>query len=242
MRSTEEIKIPLYVRLKKQVKDDILNGIYKEGDLIPSERELQERFNISSTTIRRALNDLVQEHYLERKPGKGTFVTLPKAKGNLRKTIGFTSNIHEMGMTPITKVLNLAILPANNYARERLGLKKGEKIYCLKRLRFADDIPMILEERYIRTDLCPKLEKQTLTDSIWNVFETVYKLRPVRHLQSVKITTISEEAAGFFTLNGTDLAFLIRGITFIRDNIPLECEKTIYRSDKYDLTFEAELD
>ncbi len=242
MRSDNGNKTPLYFQLKEQLKNDILNGTYNEGDLIPSERELQELFNISSTTIRRALNELVQDNYLERKPGKGTFVTLPKIKRNLRKVIGFTRNIIEMGMTPMTKVLDLKIMPANIYARERLGLKKGEKIYRLKRLRFANDTPMILEERYIRTDLCPNLEKLTITDSLWKIFEESYRLKPIRHLQDVKITTVSKEEAEFLELNGMDVAFLIHGITFIQDSIPLECEKTIYRSDKYDLTFEAELE
>jgi GntR family transcriptional regulator len=75
-------KVPLYYQLKEQIRKDILNGGYQEGDLIPSERELSDRYDLSSTTIRRALNDLVQENFLERKAGKGTFVRLKKVKAN----------------------------------------------------------------------------------------------------------------------------------------------------------------
>lgn len=239
---TEHTNTPLYYQLKEQIKKDILDGKYKEGDLIPSEREFHELYDISSTTIRRALNDLVQDEFLERKPGKGTYVRLPRIKRNLRKIIGFTRNILEMGMTPTTKVLDLDIIPANIYARERLGLKQGEQIYRLKRLRFADDTPMLLEERYIRVDLCPDLDKHVLTASLWQVFEQQYGLKPVRHLQGVKITEVSAETAALLSIPADSFAFLIRGITFIADNIPLECEKSIYRTDKYDLTFEAEVE
>ena len=242
MQLTENNKTPLYYQLKEQIKKDIVSGKYKEGDLIPSEREFHERFNISSTTIRRALNDLVHDEYLERKPGKGTYVRLPRIKRNLRKIIGFTRNIREMGMTPTTRVLNLDIIPANIYARERLGLKQGELIYRLKRLRFADDTPMLLEERYIRVDLCPDLGAHSLTSSLWQVFEQHYQLMPVRHLQGVKITDVSAETASLLAIPKDSQAFLIRGITFVADNIPLECEKSIYRTDKYDLTFEAEIE
>lgn len=242
MRLTENDKTPLYFQLKEQIKKDIIAGKYKEGDLIPSEREFHERFNISSTTIRRALNDLVQDEYLERKPGKGTYVRLPKIKRNLRKIIGFTRNILEMGMTPTTRVLNLDIMPANIYARERLGLKQGELIHRLRRVRFADDTPMLLEERYIRVDLCPDLGAHSLTSSLWRVFEKHYELKPVRHLQGVKITDVSGQTAALLDIPENSQAFLIRGITFVGDNIPLECEKSIYRTDKYDLTFEAEID
>lgn len=242
MQLTENNKTPLYFQLKEQIKKDIIEGRYKEGDLIPSEREFHELYNISSTTIRRAMNDLVQDEYLERKPGKGTYVRLPKIRRNLRKIIGFTRNILEMGMTPTTRVLELGIIPANIYARERLGLKQGELIYRLKRLRFADDIPMLLEERYIRVDLCPNLDRRPLTGSLWKVFEQDYDLKPVRHLQGVKITDLSPESAHLLTIPEDSQAFLIRGITFVADNTPLECEKSIYRTDKYDLTFEAELE
>ncbi len=235
-------KTPLYFQLKEQIKSDILGGKYKEGDLLPSEREFQQHYNISSTTIRRALNDLVQDHYLERKPGRGTFVKLPKITRNLRKVIGFTRNILEMGMTPVTKVLSLDTIPANLYSRERLGLKKEEKIYQLKRLRFANETPILFEERYIRADLCPSLEEQNLTSSLWHVFESVYGMRPIRHLQSVTLTEVTAETAGLLQIPAESTAFLIRGMTYISDNTPIECEQSIYRTDKYDLTFEAELD
>ena len=67
-----ESKVPLYYQLKEEIKKKILNGTYKENDLIPSEREIGEQFNLSSTTVRRALNDLVQEKAAWReRPAKG---------------------------------------------------------------------------------------------------------------------------------------------------------------------------
>ena len=99
-------KVPLYFQLKEQIRQRILDGEYKEGDLIPSEREFSDRYELSSTTIRRALNDLVQENFLERKAGKGTFVRRRKVTRDLRKVLGFTKNMTEMGLTPTTNVLS----------------------------------------------------------------------------------------------------------------------------------------
>jgi GntR family transcriptional regulator len=111
----------------------MLDGGYQEGDLIPSERELSDRYDLSSTTIRRALNDLVQENFLERKAGKGTFVRLKKVNRNLRKVIGFTKNMQEMGLTPSTLVLSKKIVKENAYARSKLDLEKESEIVRLKR-------------------------------------------------------------------------------------------------------------
>lgn len=235
-------KVPLYFQLKEQIKQKILNGEYGEGDLIPSEREFNISYELSSTTIRRALNDLVQENFLERKAGRGTFVRRRRVKRDLRKVLGFTKNMTEMGLTPSTKVLSKKIVAANAFARQRLGLDKGEKVVRLERLRLADDVPMMLETRYIRTDLCPGIEKEELSSSLWRVFEDKYGLKPNRHSQGMMIATVSGHSAALLTLNDNSLTFMIKGITYVQNNEPIECEESLYRSDQYELTFEAIVD
>jgi GntR family transcriptional regulator len=237
-----ESKVPLYYQLKEEIKKKILNGTYKENDLIPSERELGEQFSLSSTTVRRALNDLVQERLLERKAGKGTFVRMSKVKRDLRKVLGFTANMQEMGLSPSTKVLSKKIMSANAFARQRLGVEKGAMVVKINRLRLANDVPMMLETRYIRTDLCPGIEKLDLSSSLWKVFENIYSHKPYRHTQNVTIAKFSGPQAALFGLEGGALAFLINGVTYIKDGQPIECEESLYRSDKYDLAFEAFLE
>jgi len=235
----QQSKIPLYYQLKEDIKQKILRGDLKEGDLLPSEREFSERYDISSTTIRRALNDLVHENFLERKAGKGTFVRLGKVKRDLRKVLGFTQNMTEMGLTPSTKVLNKKVVQANAFARDRLGLKKGTKIVRLNRLRLANDTPMMLETRYIRTDLCPGIQDQDLSSSLWKVFEHVYGYKPYRHSQNVRIVKISGGSASLLGLKDASLVFLIKGVTYLENGKAIECEESLYRSDKYDLAFEG---
>ena len=235
-------KVPLYYQLKEQIQKDILNGGYQEGDLIPSERELSDQYGLSSTTIRRALNDLVQENFLERKAGKGTFVRQKKVRRDLRKVIGFTKNMQEMGLQPSTQVLSVRVLNANPFARKRLGLIKGEKVVRLERLRLADGIPMMLETRYIRTDLCPGIEKEDLSSSLWKVFEEKYGLKPTRHSQNMNIAQVSNHAAELLTLKNGTHVFLIIGVTYVKDSVPIECEESQYRADKYELAFEAIID
>jgi GntR family transcriptional regulator len=235
-------KLPLYHQLKEQIKQNILNGTYKEGDLLPSEREFNDQYDLSSTTIRRALNDLVQENFLERKAGKGTFVHTRKVKRDLRKVIGFTKNMQEMGLTPSTLIISKKIATANAYTRSRLCLDKGAKIFRLMRLRLANDIPMMLETRYIRTDLCPGIETEELDSSLWKVFEEKYGLKPNRHSQNMNIAVVSGHSANMLTLKEGTHVFLIKGVTYVRDNLPIECEESMYRTDKYELAFEGIID
>ena len=232
-------KVPLYYQLKELIRQKILDGIYKEGDLIPSERELNDVYELSSTTIRRALNDLVQENYLERKAGKGTFVRMRKVQRDLRKVLGFTKNMKEMGLTPSTRVLSKKIVLADTSVRERLRLEKGAKVVRLERLRLANDVPMMVETRHIRTDLCPKIHREDLSSSLWKIFEQKYGLKPNRHRQAITIAEVSNHAASLLEIPQGKPVFLIRGETYVGENEPIECEESLYRSDKYELSFEA---
>lgn len=65
---------PIYLQIYKDIKEAIKQGKYKEGDRIPSEKELAEKWNVSSITPRRALEMLRNEGYIIRQAGRGTFV------------------------------------------------------------------------------------------------------------------------------------------------------------------------
>ena len=73
----KNMKDPLYRNVQRQIKNQIISGYFKEGDLLPSENDLAEQYHITRTTIRHALEELVKEGYIEKKKGKGSIVSLP---------------------------------------------------------------------------------------------------------------------------------------------------------------------
>ncbi len=234
-------RVPLYHQLKEGLRRKILRGEYKEGDLLPTEREFAEQYGLSSTTIRRALGDLVNDNLLERKAGKGTFVRTPKVKRDLMKVLGFTQNMKEMGLVPTARVLKKVAQPANEFVQASMGLKPRTKVLRLERVRLGDEIPMMLETRYVRLDLFPGIGERDLTSSLWKVFENVYGLKPTRHAQSLRIGRADEKTAALLGIKPGADVFLVRGVTYLADGTPIECEESFYRSDKYEFSFEATL-
>lgn len=234
-----ESKVPLYYQLKQALKQSILEGTLREGDRVPSERELAEKYHLSSTTIKRALSELVHEQLVVRTRGKGSFVTMRRVKRDLRKVLSFTNNMREAGLVPSSKVLSQTVVPANSAVRKQMGIDAGAEVIRLVRLRLANDVAMMLETRYIRADLCPGLLKHDLSASLWNLFENVYGHKPYRHLQTVRIKPVSGKAAEFLTVRNGSPAYLIKGVTYLEDGRPIECEKSLYRGDGYELVFEA---
>lgn len=149
--------IPLYYQLKGFILQEIQNGTYPVGTTIPTENEIKNRFQISRTTIRQAINELVQEGLLERQSSRGTFVTNPEAKlkpGHIKTFEPFYRQVNKTGKTARTELLDLKIKHASEEHAKWLGLAPGEKIIFISRRRFADADPMVTIQNFLPYSLC----------------------------------------------------------------------------------------
>lgn len=163
--------VPLYYQLKTILVKEIESGNYRPGDSIPTEKELVEMYDVSRTTVRQAISELVQEGRLRRVKSKGTFVTQPKIKQNfIKKLESFNEQIRRMGCTPSTRVLEFGkIVVPDSYA-VAMGLDFGDEVAYLRRLRFINQEPNVVVATYLPLDRCGFVLKHNFaTESLYNV-------------------------------------------------------------------------
>ena len=164
-------KQPLYDQLVDILSEKI-DHEYRPGDLMPSERELSERYGLSRTTVRLALQELERLGLVIRQHGRGTFVADRSAQTtNLMQSYSFTEQMRELGRVPETTILEFCEFEADKNLAKHMGTRIGEKLFKLKRLRSADGMPMMIERSYlpVRKFLSlkrPMLEKKPLYDVI----------------------------------------------------------------------------
>lgn len=156
--------------LYDQIKDDLLSkikdGTYPEGQTIPSELELAEMYGVSRPTIRQALQILVRDGYLEKRRRRGTVVTKPKVSQSFTMSISsFEDAMRLAGRLPKTKVLMFKRERANAEVEKRLELARGQDVFKLVRLRYADDLPNVFVESYIPCTLYPGLDSFDFNES-----------------------------------------------------------------------------
>ena len=165
-------KQPLYDQLVDILTEKI-DHEYRAGDMIPSERELSERYGLALQELER-LGLVVRQH------GRGTFVTDRSAKAtNLMQSYSFTEQMRAMGRDPETTILEFCEMEADKNLAEHMGLRIGDRIFKLKRLRSADNMPMMVERSYlpVRQFLSlkrPLLERKPLYDVIEQDFSKRY--------------------------------------------------------------------
>lgn len=230
---------PKYIQLVERIKREILSNDLKTGDKLLSENELKKIYNVSSTTVRKCIDILKHEGLISRVQGVGTFVNKPHVKRSLEKILSFTKNMEQFGLNPSSKVLEKKIISANEYYGQKLKLNPEEKILRLKRLRFGNDIPMMLETRYISLKNCPTIIEKNLTGSLYDIYQTFYGITLTKAQQNLKIVFLKEKDAKLLNCNPGDPAFLVTGVTYSADEEPIEYEESLYRGDEYEFFVEV---
>lgn len=232
--------VPRYHQLKEILRERIRSGEWKPGDLIPSERELSESYDISRMTARQAITDLVNEGVFYREQGRGTFVTQNKITQQLLHLTGFTEDIRARGQRPSTRVLAASLQPADETAATQLRLAPGEPIFVLRRLRLADDEPLAIEVSMLNFKGCEQLAEEDLEhQSLYQLLESRYGIPLMEADQEIEAGLASEEEAKILNVPPGSAVLFTRRTTFTDRNRPIEYAKSVYRGNKY--TFHTHL-
>jgi GntR family transcriptional regulator len=125
---------PLYRQLVQHLETEIRSGRLKNGDRLESESLLSERFSVSRITVRQAIEELVRKQIVVRKQGKGTFVTDPTVKHDLRRWHGLLGSLFSQAERASTKLLRYELAAAPADIAELLGIRAGGRALRLDRL------------------------------------------------------------------------------------------------------------
>lgn len=231
--------VPIYVQIRRQIEGMIRRGELKEGELLPGEPQLAEELGVSKMTIRQAIYELVAEGLLERHKGRGTFVRPPSMRLQLPFFTSYTQDMRRRGYAPRTVLLQLGTMPASERQAGRLGIEPGDRLVRIHRLRFADELPMVLETVLIVKALFPGIEDALQeSESRYAIYENRYGVRPNRAEQTLEaVITTSEEARHLGVPVGAP-ALMIEGVLFDQDDRAIEIMKSVYRADRYKVYLE----
>ena len=114
--------VPKYYQLANILREKILNGEFSAQDAIPSERHLEETYNLSRPTIRQAIDLLERQGYLYRVHGKGTFVSPPKLQKGMLELTSFSEDMRNRGLEPGQRILEFGIVTPSPKIAHQLGL------------------------------------------------------------------------------------------------------------------------
>jgi GntR family transcriptional regulator len=233
--------VPLHVQLKKGLREQILSGNWKTGDLVPAEPELCRDFGVSRTTVRQALAELTHEGLVVRERGRGTFVAPAKlTERAVERLSGFFEDMVALGYPPVSRVLKQEVVPAEEQVAAHLNLRAGARVVEIERLRLVQDEPVLLTTTYLPHKLCPGLENADLTHrSLYEYLQSECGLTLARGRRTIEAVAADARQAKLLHIRKGAPLVSIESVSYLADGRPIEFYFALHRGDRS--RFEVEL-
>ncbi|WP_307739036.1 UTRA domain-containing protein [uncultured Parolsenella sp.] len=229
---------PLYRQLADSLSSLMTGGTLQPGDAMPTEDALCERLGVSRTTARTAYSELVDAGQVVRRPRKGTVVAEPKLPRSLDSLYNFSGEMAKLGMRPTSKVLGFDVTTPPDWAARRLGVPDDTPVYEIRRLRLADENPLLLESVWVPTRLCPGLTAKQLESSLYALISRASGVTPVEARETYEAVRMGAADARPFGLKEGEPAFIIRRTTLNERGEAFECSRIVAPGDRnrYEVT------
>ena len=231
----ENIQVPLHYQIADYLIDQLSRGELDPEERLLPEEELREIFDVSRTTIRKALEHLLKKGLLYRKQGKGTFWTAVARKRRREKLSGINREIFNVKEETTVSVLQRGRVKASPEISSFLGIAPDEEAMVFKRMRRDENNePMSFTINYLPVKLGDRITKQHL--GAMTMMETLEKvldlqLGTVEH--QVEITRADAETAERLKISVLDPVLTINTRVYDIEKNPVEIVWTHFVESKY---------
>jgi GntR family transcriptional regulator len=226
--------IPLYHQIQQRLLEQIRSGELKPGKPLPSIQQIAALMGVSQMTVRQAVRALIELGVIYSRQGKGTFISGIKLERDFRQVLSFTEETLARGATPSSKVLQFRIQPPGPEAKEALNLGDDEKVFLLRRVRYADSVPMAIESSCLPVRLCPGLiETFDPATSLYDELADQYGIQLMVTDEVVEVGKANAEDAHLLEIAPQSPVFLFTRVSYLDNGTPAEHVMSVYRGDRY---------
>ncbi len=224
----------LYQQIKDIYKNKIVTEEIKRGDKIPSEIEIQKEFNVSRITARQAILELEKEGMVKRGRGKGTYVIWQKGiEEDLSHIKSFTEEMISRNRVPGTKSLSVEkVMVTENIAKE-YGMKSNEEMYCIKRVRTADDVRLVYFVSYFPLSTKLPMDSSAYKESIYEMLDYTGMGIPIKVEEKISAILPNKEVCNALNISSSQPVLLRERISLNEKGELMEFTHCYYRGDLY---------
>jgi len=196
--------------------------------------DLTAEYGISRATVRRAMQEMEQEGYIRRLPGKGTFVLRTRIRRGLTRLSSLTEDMQERGQTVTARLLDFTFKAPPAYIAEHFGLGLDDALLYVYRLRLADGSPIVLNLSYIRLPPGVSISEKEVRDaaSLWALLE-LKGLRPIEADRVIEAVLAGQDRAALLDVPVGSALLQVEGMAYTINHIPVEYSQVISSGERY---------
>jgi DNA-binding GntR family transcriptional regulator len=198
-------KIPQYRKLYETLRKHILEGVYKAGDLLPSENELCQLYGMTRPTVRQSLSSLASDGFISKHQGKGSIVNdLPREIGILSVS-GTTSAVGNRDLKTRIIVKPLLIPWPEEFMFILSALEIESGCIYMERVRLLDDVPVFYDINYIANINLPRITaRQFENKSLFSILRDHYRIEIRGGEQRIKAINANVKISRFLKMKKGD--------------------------------------
>lgn len=224
---------PRYKAIEAFLLERIHSGAYPVNHQIPAEEQLARDFAVSRMTANKAINNLVQQGYLLRQAGLGTFVTDRKAESSLHEVLNIATEVRARGHVYSNDVIRCEALAADDEVALRLGLRLGGEVFHSILVHRENGVPIQLEDRFVNPRWVPHyLQTDFARQTPNEVLVASCPISDVEHV--VEAVLVAEQVAAWLEIDPAAPCLSVIRRTWSDEHL-ISYARLIHPGDRYKL-------
>ncbi len=229
-------ELPKYRVIYEYIRQQIREQELRPGDKLPNENELAALFQVHRMTVRQAIEILVNDQIVVRKRGKGTFL-LREAPAMLTRSLESISTYYDdiirAGLTPRYTTMDVRSKIPSAEVLHNLSLPPETPVIYIKRLMYAQGVPLVIERSYLPLELFPDLLEQSLDTALYKIIHERYDMRLAHSLQELRAVMPMIQERRLLKISGSCPCVAITGTVYNEQGRAVEFTRALYRGDRY---------
>jgi GntR family transcriptional regulator len=226
----------LFRQVAETIRNAIRVGTYPPGSALPPEPALCQRLGVSRATLRRAVDDLVEEGLVYRRQGAGTYVAGVHVKVDLMELRGFVDELRSQGHEPVVKCLVRRIEPSTKELAARLHIDTGDPVIYIKRLLNSRGEALAISNGFYDYRTCWALMDVDPDSPMYEAMEDELGLDIAYAEQSIEPRLAGREESQLLGIGRRALLLHVERTTYLATGDPVHFGRISLRADSYKAT------
>lgn len=223
-----------YLNIYNAIVNKIESKEYAAHQKLPSESALMAQYQVSRDTVRKALNRLSSNGYIQKNKGKGSFVLdIHKLNFPISGVVSFKEIAQNSSDKVDTFLAHFACTSPSPSIAKHLEIQPQDKVWEVLRTRAFNDEKVILDRDYLVCDIIPYLSAAICQDSLYQHIEQTLGLKIAYAKKEITVQNATQEDKDYLDMKAFDMVVVVRSYTYLDDNRLFQYTISKHRPDKF---------
>ncbi|MBZ1330174.1 trehalose operon repressor [Clostridium botulinum] len=223
-----------YLTIYNEISNRIENNKIQSGEKLSSENEMMKEYNVSRDTIRKALNLLESNGYIQKVKGKGSFVLdINKFDFPVSGLTSFKELSTRMGVESNTLVKELKLIKPDNFLMKQLNLSKNDDVWKVIRVREIDNKKIILDKDFFNKKYVSLLTKDICENSIYEYLENELGLKISFAKKEITVQQVTQEDKSYLDFENYNMIVVVKNYIYLDDMSLFQYTESRHRPDRF---------